>query len=114
MAVQHLPVGPVGGGGAVGVQHEAPAAAVDGDVLVELAQLHAVADGCLAAVGFVLQVVDVAPGGGPAAAWPGAAAVAEEDGAAAISRLPTPANPDPDSAAECPASRRGLLPCTIS
>ena len=30
MAVQHLPVGSVGGGGAVGVQDEAPAAAVVG------------------------------------------------------------------------------------
>src|SRR4029077_7155966 len=40
----------------------------------------------LAAVTFVLQVVHVAPGGGPPAAGPGAAAVAELDGAAAAGR----------------------------
>src|SRR5580693_4021601 len=86
MAVQDLPVGPVGGGGAVGVQHEAPAAAVDADVVVELAQQHALAHGGFAAVFLVLQVVHVAPGGGSAAAGPGAAAVSEEDGAADAGR----------------------------
>ena len=70
MAVQDLPVGSVGGGGGVGVQHEAPAAAVDAHVVVELAQQHAVGDGGFAAVGFVGQVVHVAPGGGPPAAGP--------------------------------------------
>src|SRR5580704_8925136 len=86
MAVQDLPVGSVGGGGAVGVQDEPPAAAVDADVVVELAQQHALGDGGGAAVFLVLQVVHVAPGGGPPAAGPGAAAVAEEDGAADAGR----------------------------
>src|SRR5271166_1320138 len=76
----------VGGGGAVGVEYEPPAAAVDAHVVVELAQQHAVADGGLAAVGLVLQVVHVAPGGWPSAAGPGAAAVPEEDGAADAGR----------------------------
>ena len=84
--MQDLPFGPVGGGGAVGVQDEAPAAAVDADVVVELAQQHALADGGFAAVGLVLQVVHVAPGGGSSAAGPGAAAVAELDGAADAGR----------------------------
>jgi hypothetical protein len=83
---QHLPVGSVGGGGAVGMQHEAPAVAVDADVVVELAQQHAVGDGGFPAVGLVGQVVHVAPGGGPPAAGPGAAAVAELDGAADAGR----------------------------
>src|SRR5580700_5929513 len=68
------------------MKYEPPAAAVDADVVVELAQQHAVGDGGFAAVFLVLQVVDVAPGGGPAAAGPGAAAVAEEDGAADAGR----------------------------
>jgi hypothetical protein len=73
MAVQDLPVGPVGGGGAVGVQDEPPAAAVDADVVVELAQQHALTHGGLPAVFLVLQVVHVAPGGGSPAPGPGAA-----------------------------------------
>jgi hypothetical protein len=68
VAVQDLPVGSVRGGGAVRVQDEPPAAAVDPDVVVEVAQQHAVADGGCAAVGLVGQVVHVAPGGGPPAA----------------------------------------------
>src|SRR5580704_10334769 len=68
------------------MKHEAPAAAVDADVVVELAQQHALAHGGFAAVFLVLQVVHVAPGGGPAAAGPGAAAVAELDGAADAGR----------------------------
>ena len=60
--------------------------AVDAHVVVELAQQHAVADGSLPAVGLVLQVVHVAPGGGPPAPRPGAAAVAELDGAADAGR----------------------------
>src|SRR5580693_1577730 len=86
MAVKDLALRAVGGGGAVGVEHEPPAAAVDADVVVELAEQHAVGDGGCAAVFLVLQVVDVAPGGGSAAAGPGAAAVAEEDGAADAGR----------------------------
>jgi hypothetical protein len=42
VAVQDLAFGSVGGGGAVGVQDEAPAAAVDADVVVELAQRRVV------------------------------------------------------------------------
>ena len=84
--MQLLPSGPVGGGGAVGVQDESPAPAVDAYVVVELAQQHAVGGAGLAAVFLVPQVVHVAPGGGPPAARPGAAAVAEEDGAADAGR----------------------------
>jgi hypothetical protein len=54
--------------------------------VVELAQQHAVGDGGFAAVFLVLQVVHVAPGGGPPAPRPGAAAVPEEDGAADAGR----------------------------
>src|SRR5580693_7245142 len=102
MAVQDLPVGPVGGGGAVGVQHEAPAAAVDADVVVELAQQHALAHGGFAAVGLVLQVVHVAPGGRSPAPWPGAAAVAELDGAADAGR-------DGVGVADVQRQRRGVV-----
>src|SRR5580693_3105541 len=86
MAVQDLPVGSVGGGGAVGVQDEPPAAAVDADVVVELAQQHALAHGGLAAVFLVLQVVHVAPGGGPSAPRPGAAPIPQLDRAADAGR----------------------------
>src|SRR5580693_1640056 len=68
------------------MKHEAPAAAVDADVVVELAQQHALAHGGFAAVGLVLKMMYVAPGGGSAAPWPGAAAVAELDGAADAGR----------------------------
>src|ERR1700734_855682 len=102
MAVQGLPVGPVSRGGAVGVQDEPPAAAVDADVVVELAQQHAVAHGGFAAVFLVLQVVHVAPGGGSPAAGPGAAAVAEEDGAADAGR-------DGVGVADVQRQRRGVV-----
>ena len=39
MAVQHLSVRSVSGGGAVGMKHEAPAQAVDAHVVVELVAL---------------------------------------------------------------------------
>src|SRR5579863_5955314 len=68
------------------MKHEPPAAAVNTHVVVELAQQHAVGDRSLAAVFLVLQVVHVAPGGGSPAAGPGAAAVAELDGAADAGR----------------------------
>src|SRR5580700_8679648 len=102
MAVQDLAVGSVGGGGAVGVQDEAPAAAVDADVVVELAQQHALAHGGFAAVFLVLQVVHVAPGGGSPAPWPGAAAVAQLDGAADAGR-------DGVGVADVQRQRRGVV-----
>ena len=86
VAVDDLPVGAVGGGGGVGVQDEAPAAAVNADIMVELAQKGAVPQGGFAAVALVAQVVDVAVGGGLAAAGPGAVPVAEHDGAADVDR----------------------------
>src|SRR6185437_7323433 len=49
-----------GGGGAVGVEHDGPAVAVDLDLVVEPAEQGAVPDGGLAAVGLVPQVVDLA------------------------------------------------------
>src|SRR5689334_9973063 len=64
-------LGPVlvpGGGGAVGVQHDGPAVAVDLHLVVEPAEQRAVPDGGLAAVGLMGQVVDLAPGGGLVAA----------------------------------------------
>jgi hypothetical protein len=77
-------VGAAGFGGAVGVEGEAPAAAVDADVVVELADQGAVGNRGVAAVGLVAQVVDVAPGGGAVAAGSGAVGVAELDGAADV------------------------------
>ena len=79
-------MGAVGGGGGVGVQDEAPAAAVDADIMVELAQKGTIPQGGLSAVALVAQVVDVAVGGGLAAAGPGAVPVAEDDGAADVDR----------------------------
>ena len=77
MAVQDLfAVGTSGFGGAVGVEGQLPAAPVDADVVVELAQQDQVVDGGLAAVLFVPQVVDVAVDRGPAAFRPGALLVA--------------------------------------
>src|SRR3984885_10210906 len=102
VAVQDLPFGSVGRGGAVGVQDEPPAAAVDADVVVELAQQHALTHGGFAAVFLVLQVVHVAPGGGPPAPGPGAAAVAEEDGAADAGR-------DGVGVADVQRQRRGVV-----
>src|SRR5215472_16743375 len=84
--MEDLPAGAVCRGGAVGVEDQLPAPAVDAHVVVELAQQHAVAGAGLAAVFLVPDVVHVAPGGGPAAARPGAALVAEQDGAADAGR----------------------------
>ena len=53
-----------GGGGAVGVQDQGPAPAVDHDLVVEPAKKHAVFDASRAAVGLVLGVVDLARLGG--------------------------------------------------
>ena len=55
--MEHLPVGAVCRGGAVGVQDEPPALPVDADVVVELAQQDAVAGAGLAAVFLVPQMV---------------------------------------------------------
>src|SRR5215831_4122950 len=84
VAAQDLPVGAAGLGGAVGVQDELPAPAVDEHVVVELAQQHAVLDGGLAAVLLVPQVVHVAVHRGPAAARPAAAPVAQQHRAADV------------------------------
>jgi hypothetical protein len=64
-------VGAGGVGGAVGVEGEGPSVAVDGDVVVVLAEQDAVVEGCVAAVGLVFEVVDVALGGGAGAVGPG-------------------------------------------
>src|SRR5215831_11456969 len=82
--VEDLPAGAVCRGGAVGVEDQLPAPAVDAHVVVELAQQHAVADAGLAAVLLVPQVVHVAIDGGPAAARPGAAPVAQQHRAADV------------------------------
>src|SRR5580658_9180551 len=82
VAVQDLgAVGVPGGGGAVGVQDELPAPAVDGDLVVEEAEEDAVCDAGGAAVGLVADVVDLAGGGGLGAApGPPAVLVAQGDG----------------------------------
>src|SRR5579859_1641866 len=49
-----------GGGGAVGVEHDGPAPAVDDDLVVERAEQGAVLYRGVAAVGFAGQVVDFA------------------------------------------------------
>src|SRR5262249_18621718 len=54
--------------GAVGVQDDGPAVAVDLHLVMVGAEQHAVVAGGLAAVGFVGQVVDFAAGGGLVAA----------------------------------------------
>ena len=65
VAVQDFGLGLVPrGGGAVGVDDQGPAPAVDDDLVVEGAQEHAVFHGGRAAVGFVLGVVDLARAGG--------------------------------------------------
>jgi hypothetical protein len=63
-------------GGAVGMQEQLPAAAVNAHVVVELADEGAVSDGGLASVGLVAQVVHVAVHGGAAASRPGTGFVA--------------------------------------
>src|SRR3982074_3288144 len=68
VAVEDLfAVGTSGFGGAVGVEDQLPAAAVDADVVVVLAGQDEVVDRCLAAVLLVAQVVHVAVDGGAAA-----------------------------------------------
>src|SRR5580700_9278580 len=84
------------------MQDEPPAAAVDADVVVELAQQHALADGGCAAVFLVLQVVHVAPGGGSPAPGPGAAPVPQQDGAADAGR-------DGVGVADVQRQRRGVV-----
>ena len=86
-AEDDLAVGAGGAGGSVGQEFDFPAEAVDADVMVILAQHHAVPDAGLAAVFFVPHVVDVAGcGAAVAAAGPGAALVAGDDGPAEIGR----------------------------
>src|SRR5215470_20226498 len=84
VAAEDLAAGSAGLGGAVGVQDDLPAPAVDAHVVVELAQQDAVADAGRAAVFLVPDVVHVAPGGGPAAARPGAAPVPQQHRAADV------------------------------
>jgi hypothetical protein len=65
----------------VRVQHQGPAPAVNRHLMVEAAQQHAVFEAGGAAVGLVLDVVDLAGGGGlVAAAGPAAVPVAQDDG----------------------------------
>src|SRR5215475_3328615 len=64
--MEDLPLGAVCGGGSVGVEDQLPAPSVDADVVVELAEQHAVADAGVAAVLLVPQVVHVAIDAGPA------------------------------------------------
>src|SRR3984885_15584964 len=69
-------VGVPGGGGAVGVQDQGPAPPVDHDLVVEKTQQDALPGAGVAAVGFVLDVVHLARGGGlVAAAGPAAVLV---------------------------------------
>jgi hypothetical protein len=86
VAAQDLAAGSAGLGGAVGVQDDLPVPAVDAHVVVELAQQDAVGGAGLAAVFLVPDVVHVAPGGGPAAARPGAAPVPQQHGAPDVRR----------------------------
>ena len=81
MAVQDLPFRPVCGGGPVGVQHEIPSPPVNANVVMELAQEHAIGDGRDAAVGLVAQVVHIAGGRPLPAARPFAVSGAKGDGA---------------------------------
>src|ERR1700733_9601012 len=78
-----LSVGAGGAGGSVGQEFDFPAQPVDADVMVILAEHDAVGAAGLPAVLFVFDVVDVAVGGAAvAAAGPGAALVAGDDGLA--------------------------------
>src|SRR5580700_8805238 len=81
VAVEHLgAVGVPGGSGAVGVQDQGPAPPVDHDLVVEETQQDAACDAGGAAVGLVLDVVDLAgPGGLAAAAGPLAVLVPQDD-----------------------------------
>src|ERR1700722_1765885 len=76
-------VGVPGGGGAVGIQDQGPAPPVDHDLVVEKTQQDALPGAGVAAVGFVLDVVHLARGGGlGAAAGPPAVLVPEHNGVA--------------------------------
>src|ERR1700684_777512 len=78
VTMEHLPaVGTSGLGGAVGVEDELPAAAVDADVVVVLAGQDEIFQGGLAAVFLVAQVVHVAVDRRAAAPGPGAVPVPE-------------------------------------
>src|ERR1700757_1147617 len=69
------------GGGAVGVQDQLPAPAVDDDLVMKKAEQNAGLDAGGAAVLLVADVVDLASGGGlGAAAGPPAVLVAQGDG----------------------------------
>jgi len=86
VAADDLPLGAMGGGGAVGMQNQLPAPAVNTDIVVELAAQDTPADGGIAAVFLVMQVVSVAVGGGAIAARLRAFPVAEQDGLADVPR----------------------------
>src|SRR5579863_6643617 len=74
-------VGVPGGGGAVGVQDELPAPAVDDHLMMVETEQNAVFDAGGAAVGLVPDVVDLAAGGGLGApAGPPAVLVPQGDG----------------------------------
>ena len=76
-------VGVPRGGGPVGVQDERPAPPVDDNLVVEPAKLNTISSAGLAAVGLVLDVVDLACRAGlDAAASPPTVAVAQGDGVA--------------------------------
>jgi len=78
-----LSVGSGGAGGSVGQEFDFPFPPVDADVVVVLAEQDGCFDAGGAAVFLVLDVVDVADGGGAVAAGrPGAVLVAADDGAA--------------------------------
>src|SRR6516164_3957089 len=86
VAVQGAAVRAGGGGGAVGVQGQGPAPAVDDDLVVERAQGDQVPQGGRAGLGAGDQVVDVADAGGLIAAGEGAVAVPDDDRAAQVDR----------------------------
>ena len=88
MFSQGLPaVGAGGFVGAVWVEDDLPAPAVDAGFVVKLAEQPAVLDAGRATVFFVRQVVDVAGGGrAVAAAGPCAVLVAQDDGTADVGR----------------------------
>ena len=81
-----LAVGAAGFGGAVGVEDELPASAVDAHVVVVPARQDEVFQGGLAAVFLVAQVADVAVDRGAAAPGPGAFPVPEQNGTADLPR----------------------------
>jgi hypothetical protein len=77
-------VGASGFGGAVGVEDELPASAMNADIMMELAYQGTILHGGFAAVFLVAEVVHVAVDRRAAALGPGAFAVAQEDGAADV------------------------------